>query len=598
MRGIWVSVAVEPPEGMSRVLAHRGPVSSGPHVFESPAGAVHLWQCAHAAPREETGREPWRGRFHTVFDGCLYNREELSRLVEVPPGATLDDSELMTALFSRWGAECLSRVNGMFALVIWDDVEKRLFAARDRFGLKPLYIYKGPRVLAFASEIKQFLPMRGMDVRLNARAGLEFLVAGLTDHSDETLFQDVLRVPGSTCLQLDLKQWRCTETLPPLRRWYELPEPGSLRLEEPEAVERFRDLLLDAVRVRWAQPGPRGLCLSGGLDSSAIAALLTSELERSGSAADRLVTFKAYFDDPLYDEPHLLKAVLESTGAIHHRSHCHGEDAMNVLDPLVWHMDEPFGRASLAAQWMLFEQAEELGIRSTLDGQGSDELLAGYMSMVRAHQDDLHRQGAGASAGLSSRSSLPVAELLDGRERYSWLTADLRERAARLPAFEPNPRSFNLGELCGYRVFHGDLPMMMRHNDRIGMAHGVETHVPFMDHRVVDFCIGLGGAYKIIGDETKYLLRRAMQHLLPPIIIKPYGKGSYSSLEEGWFRGGAGKGLKEGVLEVVRERPELFDVRAVEYLAREPARADKEVLMLLWRILCFGLWMRKFRVGS
>lgn len=595
-----MSVAAEPPEGMPRAVEHRGAVSSDPRVFESPAGSVHLWQCAQAAPPEtaDSGR-PWRGRFHAVFDGCLYNREELARLVEAPRGAALEDSELITALFSRWGPECLTRVNGAFALVVWDDVEKRLFAARDRYGLKPLYIYKGPKTLAFASEIKQFLPMREMAIRLNARAGLEFLVAGLTDHSEETLFQDVLRVPGSTYLQIDLRQWRCTESLPAFRKWYELPEPGSLRMEESEAVERFRHLLLEAVWVRWKQPGPRGLCLSGGLDSSAIAALLAADLERSGSATDRLVTFKAYFDDPQYDEPHLLKAVLESTGATHHQSHCHGEDAIEVIDALVWHMDEPFGRASLAAQWRLFEQAEEMGIRSTLDGQGSDELLAGYMSMVRAHRGDpRQQQEAGAGAALSSRSSLPLVERLGGQERFSWLAADMREQAAHLPSFEANPRSFSLGELCRYRVFHGDLPMMMRHNDRIGMAHGVETHVPFMDHHVVDFCIGLGSAYKIVGDETKYLLRRAMQHLLPPVIIKPYGKGSYSSLEEGWFRGEAGKALKDGVSRVVRERPELFDARAVEAMAREPGQADKETLMLLWRVLCFGLWMRKFKVST
>jgi asparagine synthase (glutamine-hydrolysing) len=151
--------------------------------------------------------------------------------------------------------------------------------------------------------------------------------------------------------------------------------------------------------------------------------------------------------------------------------------------------------------------------------------------------------------------------------------------------------------MCRQRMLSGDLPMMMRHNDRIGAAHGIETHVPFLDHRVVDFNIALGGRYKLEGNRTKYLLRRAVAGLVPHQVLDHPYKGSYSALEAGWLCGDGRDSLAAGVMDTAHQWPQLFSAAALSALCDNVAGADKESLMLLWRIACFGVWARRFGVS-
>ena len=313
---------------------------------------------------------------------------------------------------------------------------------------------------------------------------------------------------------------------------------------------------------------------------------------------DELVTFKARFGDEEFDETPLLKSVIELTGVTNYQTHCTFNEALRFIEPLVWHLDEPFSRASLAAQWMLFEQAADKGIRATLDGQGADEQLCGYASMIREHLAYL--EGTAESVhtqALSSRSSLSKNRTARGGLSFFWLSPEQRQAALRENGAQPHTSNRSLGQLCRYRMLHGDLPMMMRQNDRLGAAHRIETHVPFMAHQVVEFSIALGDKYKLVGNQSKYLLRRSMDGLVPRNVLEHYYKGSYSKLEEGWLRTSEDQAWATAVNVTAREWPELFAEEGVRVLTRERERADKETLLLLWRILCFGAWARQFNVS-
>jgi asparagine synthase (glutamine-hydrolysing) len=318
------------------------------------------------------------GHITAAFDGHLYDRRQILAQLGCTSGAVHSDAELVALAFGAWGWEALQRLDGPFAVVVHDAERKTITGARDRFGMRPLYLASSPSAIAFASEMKQFFAAGWLAAKMNGDALLDYLVDGLTDHRVETMFRGVLTVPPAHLVEIDLNE----RTRPPrFERWYTLPEPGSLDVSQEEAVDAFRTRLIEAVVRQWDQAERRGLCLSGGIDSSAIAVILKRYAD---GARD---VFKASFADEVYDDWPLFHSVVGATGARSHVITCTLAEALTAVDPLVWHLDEPFSHASLAAQWYLFEAAADNGIHALLDGQGADEQLGGYTSMVVSHEE-------------------------------------------------------------------------------------------------------------------------------------------------------------------------------------------------------------------
>jgi asparagine synthase (glutamine-hydrolysing) len=580
---IFASVGWRADRAALDAVAHRGSVGTREGRFASTAGPVYLGQCG--ADAIACGAEPIRrDELSIVFDGRLYERDALAARLGVCDAQTADDAELVLAAFAAFGSAGFALLDGPFAFVLWDADACELWAVRDRFGLRPLYAATTPAGIAFASEIKQFFALTEPVPRMNLGGVANFLGRGVTDDTAETLFAGVQRVGAGMLVRVTASY------APPAARfetWYELPVPDSVDLELPEAAARFRELLIAAVQRRWDEPGPRGLCLSGGLDSSALAGILAGPL-RAGTVPFQ--AFKARFGDDVYDEPALLAGTLARTGGALHAVDAGASDAFRCAERLVWHLDEPYSRASLAAQWMLDEAVAQAGVRSTLDGQGADEQLAGYATMIAAYAAMENNENADGLRSSRAASDAPAA--------YGWLAPAIRDAAAGYDEAAKSSPATSLGELCRRRMQVGDLPMMMRHNDRIAMAHGIEPHTPYMDRDLVQFTIALGGRHKIVGGRTKYLLREAMKDLIAPVVLETNFKGSYSALEADWFRTPCGNELRVGALETARAWSELFDVEAVERLAANPAAAAKEPLMQLWRIYTFGIWTRLFRVGA
>lgn len=334
------------------------------------------------------------GRFWIVFNGEIFNyielRDELRGLgVQF---RTESDTEVLLAAYERWGTDCLARFNGMWAFAIYDRERGELFLARDRFGVKPLYYWRSPLGLAFSSEVKAFTALPGWSSRLNRARGWDFLALGLSDHTDETLFANVHQLRGGECLSLRLSDLPAAERLP-VRRWYELkPDPQAAGLSYAEAAKTVREKLLDAVRLRLRSDVPLGSCLSGGIDSSAIVCCVNHLLPKS-SFRSAQHTFTACSHDSAYDERHFAELVADATGAEADFIYPQPEQLFELLERITWHQDEPFNSTSIYAQWALFTAAAGAGIKVMLDGQGGDEVFAGYHMFWNPYFSELFRRG-------------------------------------------------------------------------------------------------------------------------------------------------------------------------------------------------------------
>ncbi|HEV2300075.1 MAG TPA: asparagine synthase (glutamine-hydrolyzing), partial [Stellaceae bacterium] len=567
------------------------------------------------------------GRYQIVYNGEIYNYIELRREL-VGLGRrfhTQSDTEVLLAAYDEWGEAALDRLDGMFALVIWDARERVAFAARDRFGIKPLYFYSTPQGLALASEIKQLTGLPGFTARMNIGRVYDFLASGIMDHTAQTLFENVGQLRGGECLRLDLQHWRPGEPLP-IRRWYRILEAGTLDIGEAEASERFGALLAESVRLHLRSDVPVGSCLSGGLDSSSIVCLMAREFAAEGNGA-RVNAVSACYDVAAVDERPFMETVIAHSGSIPHWCHPRVEDAFAEAERITWHQDEPYGSTSIFAQWSVFAAARRAAIKVMLDGQGADEQLAGYHGGFPYYYSGLIRQRRfaellramaerhfwhGASFFAEAQNLLlPLLPhglarwLRRGRQvvgGHNWLNGELfRPHLGRSP-FETARESIGappvkgIAELCLVMTQSSNLQMLLHWEDRNSMAHSIEARVPFLDHKLVELSIALGERHKMVGGDTKRVLRRAMNGILPETVRRRRDKLGFATPETSWFRGPLREAILGGVEDTLARFPLLVDADAARAHARDMLDGRREVDFSLWRIVNLGLWGRLFGV--
>lgn len=632
MCGIWFSVGFAPDQAHIDVVAHRGPDGQGWRVFDSTAGPVALGHRrlsiidlsdAAAQPMAYAGDRYW-----IVYNGEIYNypelRDELTALGH--RFRSQSDTEVLIAAYVQWGDAALERLVGMFAFVLWDDKAQTVFVARDPFGIKPLYVFATQRGIACASEIKQFVGIAGFEARLNLARAYDFLSAGIMEHTDETLFADVRQLRGGECFRIELNRWRPGDPLP-VRRWYDIIAPGTLDLSEAEAGRRFGDLLARSVRMHLRSDVPVGSCLSGGLDSSAIVCLMARELAAETVSA-KVHSVSACYDVKAVDERPFMEAVIDRTGSIPHWCYPRVEDAFEKAEEITWHQDEPYGSTSIFAQWSVFAEARRAGLKVMLDGQGADEQLAGYHGCFAYHFAALIRQRRLAALlrtawerhrwhgiSLAEQLSTLLVPLLPPpfttwlrRERHAmvdhdWLGSEALRPYASRSAFDVarqsigRPAIADIGDLSVVLTQSSNLTMLLHWEDRNSMAHGIEARVPFLDHRLVEFAIGLGDRHKIVGGDTKRVLRRAMTGILPDKVRHRRDKLGFATPEEQWFRGALRDAVRGGVEDTLARYPGLLNPRGVRAHVGDMLEGRRPLDFSLWRIVSLGIWGRLFAVA-
>lgn len=577
---------------MTDLIRHRGPDSEG-FVLLGPQGAAPfpgpdtdpscLALDSVDSPRAEPGSGDWTaglghrrlsivdlsptghqpmaspdGRVWLTYNGEIYNfvelREELRRGGQAFRGTS--DTEVLLHGYLAWGEDVLPRLRGMFAFVIVDLRRGIGFAARDRFGIKPLYFRSSPGRLTLGSEVKQLLdPMAN---RINGPRLYDFLNLNIHDHTAETMFADVQQVPGGTCMRWSL----AAPDRPETRRWWSL-RPRPFDGTRAAAAAEFRRLLADSVAEHLRADVPVGSCLSGGLDSSAVVCLTRDLLDESSTGTLQR-TFTATSSDDRLDETRWAALVVDRVGAEPHTVQPDMTQIGALLPRLAWHMDEPFGSTSILAQWKVFELAHAADTKVLLDGQGADEQLAGYSVYFGLRLAELTRRGRlrqlrreVAAIGRTHPGALrhalltvgylmvppavgrPVGRRLaaPGQDPDAWISREnlgvsgypdaLSAAGARIP----DVRAFGRAQLTTT-----NLPMLLRYEDRDSMAHSVEARVPFLDHRLVEFTTGLPSDYLISDGTTKRVLRDALRGVIPDPIRERVDKIGFATAEEAWLR--------------------------------------------------------------
>jgi asparagine synthase (glutamine-hydrolysing) len=558
------------------------------------------------------------GLLWITYNGEVYNfeavRKELERAGHRFVSAT--DTEVILAAYREWGPDCLRRLHGMFAFVLLDRERRRLFCARDRFGIKPLYYCVLPDgLIAFTSEIKQFTALPGFTAEMNKARAYDYLAWAVTDHTDETLFHGVYQLrPGESLeLAIDAAGRRPPGGRLHSTRWYQLkakPFAGTFE----QASSAFRERFTSAVSEHLRSDVPVGSCLSGGLDSSSVVCTMSRLL---GGAA-RQMTFSSRSEDDRLDEGPYIEEAVRAAGVEGHDVWPTADALFSSLDELVRQQDEPFGSSSVFAQSEVFALAKRHGATVMLDGQGADEQLAGYRTFLGPSYADLFRHGR----ALDLLRSMAGARSLQ-RLSYLWsaqsladtlLPEQLRQSARRMfghASSEPDwldigrldveacdpyaPRARSVNDLSLAQLTRTNLQMLLRWEDRSSMLHSVEARVPFLDHTLVEFTLGLPTEYKLSAGLTKRVLRRAMEGMVPAPILARTDKIGFATPEEMWAKANAGW-FREEVAAAVESargvlRPSAVTLTDAVLDGRHPFD------FTVWRMLCFGRWLRAFQVA-
>lgn len=608
---------------MTNIISHRGPDGEG-FFFDDKIHLGHrrlsIVDLSHA------GDQPmhYLDRYVIVYNGEVYNHIELRSELQTSGYSfhSSSDTEVILAAYDNWGTACLHKFNGMWAFVIWDKLEQKIFMARDRFGVKPLYYWQMPTgPLAIASEIKQFLELPGWSADANLDKCYDFLKWGLLDHTDETLFSNVYQIPGGHCIEIKLSDFSVTHRTGKklsTSRWYNLPQAPSSD-DFATATKKVDDLFTDSVKLRLRSDVSVGSCLSGGLDSSSIVCRLNEILATDG-ASPRQKTFSACAEHKKYDERQFIEEVVQKTNVDAHYTYPNLKDLFINLEKLTWHQDEPFGSTSIFAQWCVFELAKNNKSKVMLDGQGADEQLLGYhgffipkwvnlfltLRWIKLHQElkamqEKHGQKMFLNFAKVIFYSLPaklafaIKKLVptNNKGQYNWLNSELFS-LQKNERYEPNVYFRDVDYMSRDQMLHVSLPMLLHWEDRDSMAHSIEARVPFLDYRLVEYIMSLPTSYKLDQGVTKRILRQAMQNTLPKKISGRMDKMGFVTPEEIWMREQQVQ-FRQGIQKTIETSNGLVTDEALKMF--EDMLAGKRAFdFVFWRIVSFGVWLKVFKV--
>jgi asparagine synthase (glutamine-hydrolysing) len=565
------------------------------------------------------------GKFWLIFNGEVYNyldlRAELSSYGY--SFHSVSDTEVVLAAYQHWGMDCLNHFNGMWAFAILDTVEKKIFIARDRFGIKPLYYCYAGGQFSFASEIKGLVGLGDVAFKPEDSAIYNYLAGGQlpSPHSGLTFFQDVYALPPAYWLTLDLSSGCLTK-----QRYWELPGQIEASREPYTVAEKFQELFNDSIRLHLQADVPVGTCLSGGVDSSSVVCAVNRLLEARGNGsrlieASRQKTFSAvYHVEANYNERPYIDKVLAATHAEGNFVFPDVALLQQDIENLVWHQDEPFLSASIFAQYCVMRLAHERGVTVLLDGQGADEILAGYRPFTYFLNDVLRRQGFNqalkeaqtiqAVTGLSAYTLL----VRSGLNRWMFyqhnpIRMKRIRQAAMLdclqsgfvgqyendPLTKANTGNMSLDQALKEQMQEFPLPHLLRYEDRNAMAHGIEGRVPFLDYRLVEYMSQEAAGSRIYQGWTKWPLREAMRGLVPDDVLWRRDKVGFETPEEEWL------------LQWQGANPDLFGAGALsgEYLNLDAVRkkitgwrTGEANIHIVWRWINFELWLRMWKVHS
>ncbi len=558
------------PDDLATMVAsqrHRGPDGEGIYLDPLCKGGLghnrlSILDLSSAGNQPMVSRD---GNLVIILNGEIYNYLELKRQLECEfVFTTRTDTEVLMAAYQKWGARCLEHLVGMFAFVVWDENNKSAFAARDRFGVKPLYYYqKKDGTLLISSEIKA-MHAAGVSRVPDERIWATYLTYGLYEHSENTFWKDVRTLPAGHCLSWKKNQVSVT-------KWYDIAERiGDDYDERPEheVQNEYFELMKESVKLRFRSDVAVGINLSGGLDSSSLLGLVH---EVQGVESD-VTAFTFITGDPDYDELPWVKQMLAKTKHPLVVGTLTPDEVPALAENVQYHQDEPFGGLPTLAYAKVFEAAKENAVTVLLDGNGMDEQWAGY----DYYQPSLNGSEPSLIQGTKDK---PV--------RPHCLNPEFRELAEPLPL--PNVFSDRLRNLQYRDTRFTKIPRAMRFNDRISMRSSTELREPFLDHRLFELAMRQPAKRKIADGIRKKMLREISQRFLPRE-ISAAPKRAVQTPQREWLRGSLREWASEQVGSALAGPFGTYlDKKKVKESLESYFRGESDNSFYIWQWISMGL---------
>ncbi len=547
------------------LLHHRGPDDTGWLLYDNekilvgkdaipamPANLLLLHKRLSIQDLNTHSAQPMacsKQRYYLIFNGEIYNHLELKEelIAQGFSFKTSSDTEVLLNAYICWGRDCLTKLTGMFALVIFDRVTNKLFFARDAFGIKPFYYFKSEQEFIFASELKSLLPY--VQAKINPQRLFYYLRSGLTDFDDETLIAGIKQLPAGHYAELDLAT---KQTFSPIPFWQPNIKAQELSFNDASAV--LREKFLNSVALHLRSDVQVAAALSGGIDSSAI----VSSIRYLYPERD-IQTYSYIAADPHLSEEHWVDLVCQEAKVVNHKIYAQASNLSADLDELILLQDEPFGSSTIYAQQQVFKRAGNQSIKVMLDGQGADELLGGYHFYFAARLASLIKKGQfhkavqllwQSRATLKSDTLLrvfyyllpfkwqvPFHKIINKSYLPGWLNTAWFSQFNLV--LEPLKTSYNknvLQEELLHTLCQSSLPMLLRYADRNSMAYSIESRVPFLTTDLADFILSLPEKY-IVSNQgvTKAIFREAMRGIVPQAILDRRDKIGFATPEKKWL---------------------------------------------------------------
>lgn len=629
---------------MTGLVSHRGPDGEG-YLLCDDSGGLHNMYAAIEKDKwrdskvsfglghrrlaildlSPAGRQPMGtpdGQLWVVHNGEIYNYIEIRKELEEKGYrfSSHTDTEIILYAYQEWGEDCLSKFNGMWAFAILDLKKGILFCSRDRAGIKPFYYFFDGKIFAFASEIKQLLKLPGLRPEVNTGVLYDYLLYGIQDHSEQTFFKNIFSLPGGHFIRMPLKG--SLEKLKTQTYWDPVLQPGEIKSDEDYAGQLL-ELFRDSINLRLRSDVPVGSCLSGGLDSSGIVCLLSKEISGAGSLNKQL-TFSSCFDDPRWDERRYISDVVNSTGVQAKYVFPSAGELLSIIDRLTYHQDGPFGSTSIFAQWKVFESARENAVTVMLDGQGADELLAGYYTYLPSFWWGMFTKRSWLTllnelAWFSYHHPAKVRGVITDAVK-SFIYPHIKKHMTvnnlgwAKPQFvktglEQSPYNRYLGKRSELRKQKGgeelnwklyesfqftSLPALLHYEDRDSMAFSVEARLPFLDYRIVELLLSLPPEQKIRRGMTKAVYRRALKDYIPASILARTDKMGFVTPEEIWVKKDL-SALIEETFNAVPDEHQFFSRQGLLEYYNSVLDGRIKFSFLPWRLFNSIFWLNSFK---
>lgn len=612
-------------KNMMNVLQHRGPDGEG--VFNFQPSGVFLGHRRLAIIDPAQGQQPMTtddGQLTVVFNGAIYNYLELRRelIAKGYPIHSYSDTEVLLYAYKEWGEKCVERFLGMFSFSVWDQANFRLFCARDRIGIKPFYYYFDGASLVFASEIKAILAS-GMVEAVSNTDGLQDYLTFQFCLGDKTLFQGIHKLQPGHCMVVQCGK---TDISVKVHQYWDISYNVDHIHDQSWFIDRLAGLIDDATRMHLRSDVPLGAHLSGGLDSSTVVCLAAGLLK-----GERIKTFTGAFPEGLqFDETNYAKEVAAFANTDYHEIYIQGSDFSEVLPRLMYYMDEPVAGPGLIPQYYVSKLAAE-HVKVVLGGQGGDEIFLGYARYLVAYLEkclsgaiyQTAQQNIYAVTLDSIIPNLPLLQsykpmlqgfwrngLFETSDRRYFKLIDRSEGISRLfsptvfegdySPFRAFQEIFNRDGLLSminrmtYFDLKGSLPALLHVEDRTSMAVSIESRVPLLDHRIVEFMASIPPNLKFAGGCMKHLFKESVRNTIPKKIYERKDKMGFPTPLTQWTKGIAKDFVRDILFSRrVRQRG-IYNVALIESALEN----ESEYGRIIWGLLCLELWHRIFIDGD